>query len=77
MRDSIYERDESVISQWWLAAIVGVVAVAVGFIVLVNPIASYLTAAVWLGVAIFVSGIMGLIISLTSDNIIVRRGYQL
>ena len=77
MRDSIYERDESVISQWWLAAIVGVVAVAVGFIVLVNPIASYLTAAVWLGIAIFVSGIMGLIISLTSDNIIVRRGWAI
>ena len=77
MRDSTYERSQSVISQWWLAAIVGVVAVAVGFIVLINPIASYLTAAVWLGVAIFVSGIMSLIISLTSDNVIVRRGWAI
>lgn len=77
MRESIYDRSQSVISQWWLAAIIGIVAVAVGFIVLVNPIASYLTAAVWLGIAIFVSGIMGLIISLSSDNIIVRRGWAI
>ena len=77
MRESIYDRSESVISQWWLAAIVGIVAVAIGFIVLVNPIASYLSAAVWLGIAIFVSGIMGLIISLSSDNIVVRRGWAI
>ena len=77
MRESIYDRSESVISQWWLAAIIGVVAVAVGFIVLVNPIASYLSAAVWLGIAIFISGIMSLIISLSSDNIVVRRGWAI
>lgn len=77
MRESIYDRSQSVISQWWLAAIIGIVAVAVGFIVLVNPIASYLTAAVWLGIAIFVSGIMSLIISLSSNNIVVRRGWAI
>ncbi len=77
MRESIYDRSQSVISQWWLAAIIGIVAVAVGFIVLVNPIASYLSAAVWLGIAIFISGIMSLIISLSSNNIVVRRGWAI
>lgn len=65
------------ISQWWLAAIVGIVAIGIGFIVLVNPIESYLTAAVWLGVAIFVSGVMGLILSIASKNIAVRRGWAI
>jgi uncharacterized membrane protein HdeD (DUF308 family) len=77
MNDSIFEKDERMISQWWLAAIVGLVAIGIGFIVLVNPIVSYLTAAVWLGVAIFVSGVMGLILSIASKNIAVRRGWAI
>jgi uncharacterized membrane protein HdeD (DUF308 family) len=77
MNDSIFEKDERMISQWWLAAIVGIVAIGIGFIVLVNPIVSYLTAAVWLGVAIFVSGVMGLILSIASKNIAVHRGWAI
>ncbi|MBE6202113.1 MAG: hypothetical protein E7135_00410 [Rikenellaceae bacterium] len=77
MNNSILEKDERMISQWWLAAIVGIVAIGIGFIVLVNPIESYLTAAVWLGVAIFVSGVMGLILSIASKNIAVRRGWAI
>ena len=77
MKESIYEKDESMISQWWLAALVGVVTLGIGFIVLVNPIVSYLTAAVWLGVAIFVSGLIGLVLSISSSNIVVRRGWAI
>ena len=77
MNNSILEKDERMISQWWLAVIVGIVAIGIGFIVLVNPIESYLTAAVWLGVAIFVSGVMGLILSIASKNIAVRRGWAI
>jgi uncharacterized membrane protein HdeD (DUF308 family) len=77
MKEFIYESDERTISQWWLAALVGIIALGIGFIVLVNPIASYLTAAVWLGVAIFVSGVVGLVLSIFSDNIVVRRGWAI
>ncbi|MBR2429612.1 MAG: DUF308 domain-containing protein [Alistipes sp.] len=77
MNNSILEKDERMISQWWLAAIVGIVAIGIGFIVLVNPIESYLTAAVWLGVAIFVSGVMGLVLSIASNNVAVRRGWAI
>ena len=77
MNNSILEKDERMISQWWLAAIVGSVAIGIGFIVLVNPIESYLTAAVWLGVAIFVSGVMGLVLSIASNNVAVRRGWAI
>lgn len=77
MKESIYEKDESMISQWWLAALVGVVTLGIGFIVLVNPIVSYLTAAVWLGVAIFVSGLIGLVLSISSSNVVVRRGWAI
>lgn len=75
MEDHIFEKEERTISQWWLAACVGIIALGIGFIVLVNPIESYLVAAVWLGVAIFASGIVGLVMSIASDNIVVRRGW--
>lgn len=75
MKDSIYENDERMISHWWLAAIVGIVSLGIGFIVLVNPIESYIVAAIWLGVAIFMSGVVGLVLSIASDNVVVRRGW--
>lgn len=75
MENSIYERSEQLIRHWWLTLIVGILAIAIGFIVLVNPTTSYYTFALWLGIVIFVSGILGLIQSLTSDNYFVRRGW--
>ena len=77
MKESIYEKDESVIGLWWLAALVGIISLGIGFIVLVNPIASYYTAAVWLGVAIFASGLIGLVLSISSSNVVVRRGWAI
>jgi uncharacterized membrane protein HdeD (DUF308 family) len=77
MKESIYEKDERMISQWWLAALVGIISLSIGFIVLVNPIVSYITAAVWLGVGIFISGIVGLVLSIASSNVVVRRGWAI
>lgn len=77
MKESIYEKDEAMIGLWWLAALVGIISLGIGFIVLVNPIASYFTAAVWLGVAIFASGLIGLVLSISSSNVVVRRGWAI
>lgn len=75
MNKSNYEKTEYLINRWWLSLFVGLVAMCVGFIILVNPVASYYTFAVWLGVAILLSGIFGLMQSLSSKNYFVHRGW--
>mgnify|MGYP003290762062 CR=1 FL=1 len=75
MNERTYERTEQMVRHWWLSLIVGIVAVAIGFIVLVNPAKSYLAFSVWLGVVIFVSGVLSLVQSLSSRNYFVSRGW--
>lgn len=75
MKRDIYERSEHLIGGWWLSIIVGVVAVVVGFVVLVNPAQSYLTFSLWLGLAMVIAGVVGLVQSLSSHNYFVRRGW--
>lgn len=69
------ERYEHLIGHWWLSLIIGLMAIVLGFIVLANPIASYLSIAIWLGIMVFISGAVGLWQGLTSDNHFVRRGW--
>ena len=75
MENTIYDRSEQLIRHWWLSLIIGILATAIGFIVLVNPATSYYTIALWLGIVIFMSGILSLVQSLTSENYFVRRGW--
>ena len=75
MNQSNYEKTEYLINRWWLSLFVGLVAMCAGFVILVNPVASYYTFAIWLGLAIFISGVFGLIQSLSSKNYFVNRGW--
>ena len=75
MKNKDYEKTEYLIKRWWLSLLVGIIAVVVGFIILVNPVTSYYIFGIWLGTAIFVSGIFGLIQSINSKNYFVRRGW--
>lgn len=75
MTNKDYEKTEYLIKRWWLSLLTGILAVVVGFIILVNPVTSYYIFAIWLGAAIFVSGIFGLIQSINSKNYFVRRGW--
>ncbi|MBR5133639.1 MAG: DUF308 domain-containing protein [Alistipes sp.] len=72
-----YESDysEQLIGRWWLSIIVGLVALAAGFIVLINPVASYFTIAIWLGVAVLLSGIIGLVQCFSTTSGLVRNGW--
>lgn len=69
------DSSEQLIGRWWLSVIVGLVALAAGFIVLINPLTSYITIAIWLGVAVLISGIIGLVQSFSSDSALVRNGW--
>lgn len=75
MKRNIQEQREHLVGSWWLSIIVGVVAVVIGFIVMVNPTHSYFTFSLWLGLAMVIAGIFGLVQSLTSHNYFVRRGW--
>lgn len=75
MTERQYEQSEYLINRWWLSLLIGIMAIAIGFIVLVNPVGSYYTFALWMGLSILLSGIMSLLQSLTSQNYFVRRGW--
>lgn len=75
MTNKDYEKTEHLIKRWWLSLITGLLAIIAGFIILVNPVTSYYIFAIWLGAAIFVSGILGVMQSLNSKNYFVRRGW--
>ena len=66
---------EQSIGRWWLSIIVGLVAIAAGIIVFINPVASYLAVALWLGVAVLLSGIFNLIQCFSTDNSFVRNAW--
>jgi uncharacterized membrane protein HdeD (DUF308 family) len=75
MRNDYSERSERLVGYWWLSLIAGVILIAIGFFVIVHPAASYLSFAVWFGVAVMFSGILTLVQSLSSNNRYVRNGW--
>lgn len=70
-----FERCEQLIKHWWLSLIIGLAMLAMGLVVLVNPSASYLTFALWLGVLVALSGVVGIVQGASSKNYFVRRGW--
>lgn len=70
-----FERCEQLIKHWWLSLIIGLAMLAMGLVVLVNPSASYMTFALWLGVLVALSGVVGIVQGMSSKNYFVRRGW--
>ncbi|MBR5865378.1 MAG: DUF308 domain-containing protein [Alistipes sp.] len=75
MRNDYSERSERLVGYWWLSLIAGVVLIAIGFIVMVNPAESYFSFATWFGFAVMVTGVLTLVQGLSSNNRYVRRGW--
>lgn len=75
MRNEYLDRNERLIRQWWLSLIGGIILIAIGFIVMVNPVTSYFAFAMWFGFAVMLSGILNLVQSLSSNNRYVRNGW--
>lgn len=73
--DRDYEKTEYLIRRWWLVLLAGLLSTVIGVIVLLNPTTSYFTFSVWLGVAVFISGVFMLAVGLSSRNYFVRRGW--
>ena len=72
-----YDSDmtDQLVGRWWLSIIVGLVALCAGFVVLINPVSSYYAVAMWLGIAVLLSGVITLVQFFTTDNGLVRNGW--
>ncbi|MBQ7899711.1 MAG: DUF308 domain-containing protein [Bacteroidales bacterium] len=63
------------IKHWWLLMLAGLLCVAMGIVVFVFPLESYVTLAILFGVLMLVVGAAQLIIASSSGNYLAMRGY--
>ena len=63
------------VKHWWLMLIAGLVCLAMGVVVFVFPLESYVTLAILFGVMMLVVGAIQLIVASTSGNYLTMRGY--
>lgn len=54
---------------------VGIASLVVGIMVVLNPVESYFALALWLGIAILISGVFSLVEAITTHSRYVRRGW--
>lgn len=71
------EKAGKVIRHWWLILITGILSIGVGITVFVNPVESYLTLSIVFGIMMLVTGIIELVVSLTSHNYFTTRTYNI
>lgn len=72
---NLYQQISRAIKQWWLLLIVGILAVIAGILVFIFPLETYVTLSVLFGVLMMLVGAAQLILSSTSDNYLMSRGY--
>lgn len=63
------------IKHWWLLMLAGLLCVAMGIVVFVFPLESYVTLAILFGVLMLAVGAAQLIIASSSGNYLAMRGY--
>ena len=63
------------VKHWWLMLIAGLLCLAMGVVVFVFPLESYVTLAILFGVLMLIVGAIQLIVASTSSNYLTMRGY--
>lgn len=63
------------VQHWWLLMAAGILCIALGVVVFVFPLESYVTLSILVGVLMLVVGAAQLIIASTSGNYLMMRGY--
>lgn len=63
------------IKHWWLLMLAGLLCVAMGIVVFVFPLESYVTLAILFGVLMLAVGAAQLVIASSSGNYLAMRGY--
>ena len=65
------------IKHWWLMMIAGLLCVAMGIVVFVFPLESYVTLSILFGVLMLLVGATQLVVAATSGNYLATRGYMI
>ena len=73
--ENLVDRATRAIRHWWLLLLAGILCIALGIAVFVFPLESYVTLSILFGVLMLVIGAAQLIISATSGNYLMMRGY--
>lgn len=63
------------IRHWWLMLVVGILSVIAGILVFVFPLETYVTLSILFGVLMILVGAAQLILSSSSNNYLMMRGY--
>ena len=74
--ENLTARASRIIAKWWLLLIAGILYVIAGICVFAFPIESYVTLAVLFGILMLLPGAAQLIISSTSGNYLMMKGYE-
>ena len=73
--ENLVDRATRAIRHWWLLLLVGLLSIALGIAVFIFPLESYVTLSILFGVLMLLIGASQLIISATSGNYLMMRGY--
>ena len=73
--ENLVDRATRAIRHWWLLLLAGILCMALGIAVFVFPLESYVTLSILFGVLMLLTGAAQLIISATSGNYLMMRGY--
>ena len=73
--ENLTARASRIITKWWLLLVAGILSIIAGVCVFVFPIESYVTMAVLFGILMLLTGAAQLIISSTSGNYLMMKGY--
>lgn len=65
------------VKHWWLMLIAGLLCVALGVVVFVFPLASYVTLAILFGALMLLVGVVQLLVASSSSNYLAQRGYMI
>lgn len=64
-----------VVRHWWLMLIVGILSLVAGILVFVFPLETYVTLSIFFGIVMMLVGAAQLILSSSSSNYLMTRGY--
>lgn len=71
---SIYGKAKRAVKFWWLQLISGLIMIVLGIVMFSYPLEGYVALSFFFGVAMLVSGMVQIIIALTSRNLFVIKG---
>lgn len=74
---TLIENSKQAVRYWWLLLIVGIVLLAVGILIFIFPMQSYVGMAVLFGWVMLVAGILEVVLSSANKHFITGRGWLL